>query len=292
MTKIILGTVQMGLDYGINNKSGKISIEESYKILSKAFSSGITTLDTAELYGDAHQVIGAFLRNNPSRKFQIVTKVPHDFGHNSIKSKVLKYLEDLNVESLEVLMFHSFESFLNNRQVIKDLIHLKTNGYINHVGVSVYTNDHIKHLLDEEEVSVVQLPFNLLDNFSIRGYLIKQLKAKGKIIHTRSAFLQGLFFKNLNSQDKIVQKLYSHLEFLKQIALKSNCSMEELALSYCLQQDNIDNVIIGVDSINHLDANLQASNYSIGEEIIQKVNSIRVEDLDLLNPSLWNLKQY
>ena len=68
--------------------------------------------------------------------------------------------------------------------------------------------------------------------------------------------------------------------------------MEELALSYCLQQDNIDNVIIGVDSINHLDANLQASNYSIGEEIIQKVNSIRVEDLDLLNPSLWNLKQY
>jgi aryl-alcohol dehydrogenase-like predicted oxidoreductase len=292
MSKIILGTVQMGLKYGINNSIGKVSIEESHKILSKANLSGIDTLDTAEVYGDAHQVIGQFHRNQPGCKFKIVTKVPHDFGHNSIKTKVLKYLEDLNVESLEVLMFHSFESFLNNRQVIKDLIHLKTNGYINHIGVSVYTNDHIKYLLDEEEVSLVQLPFNLLDNFSIRGYLINQLKAKGKIIHTRSAFLQGLFFKNLNIQDKIVQKLYSHLELLKQITQKFNCSMEELALCYCLQQDNIDNVIIGVDSINHLDANLQASNYSISEEIIQKVNSIRVEDLDLLNPSLWNLKQY
>jgi aryl-alcohol dehydrogenase-like predicted oxidoreductase len=291
MSKIILGTVQMGLDYGINNKFGKISIEESHKILSKAFSSGITTLDTAEVYGDAHQVIGAFLRNNPTRKFQIVTKVPHDFGHNSIKSKVLKYLEDLNVESLEVLMFHSFESYLNNRQVIKDLIHLKTNGYINHIGVSVYTNDHIKHLLDEEEVSVVQLPFNLLDNFSIRGYLINQLKAKGKIIHTRSAFLQGLFFKNLNNQDKIVQKLYSHLELLKQITQKYSCSMEELALSYCIQQDNIDSVIIGVDSFDHLDSNLKASTFLISEDIIQKINQIKVENVDLLNPSLWNLKQ-
>ncbi len=281
----------MGLDYGINNKIGKISIEESYKILSKAFSSGIRTLDTAELYGDAHQVIGSFHRNNPSCKFQIATKVPNRFGHNSIKSKVLKYLEELNVESLEVLMFHSFESFLNNRQVIKDLIYLKTNGYINHIGVSVYTNDHMKYLLDEEEVSVVQLPFNLLDNFSIRGYLINQLKAKGKIIHTRSAFLQGLFFKNLNNQDKIVQKLFSHLELLKQMTQKYSCSMEELALSYCIQQGNIDNVIIGVDSLDHLNSNLKASTFLISEDIKQKINQIKVENIDLLNPSLWNLKQ-
>jgi aryl-alcohol dehydrogenase-like predicted oxidoreductase len=291
MSKIILGTVQMGLKYGINNSIGKVSIEESHKILSKAILSGIDTLDTAEVYGDAHQVIGQFHRNQPGCKLKIVTKVPHDFGHNSIKSKVLKYLEDLNVESLEVLMFHSFESFLNNRQVIKDLIHLKTNGYINHIGVSVYTNDHIKYLLDEEEVSVVQLPFNLLDNFSIRGYLINQLKAKGKIIHTRSAFLQGLFFKNLNNQDKIVQKLYSHLELLKQITQKYSCSMEELALSYCIQQDNIDSVIIGVDSLDHLDSNLRASTFLISEDIIQKINQIKIENIDLLNPSLWNLKQ-
>lgn len=292
MSKIILGTVQMGLKYGINNSIGKISIEESHKILSKANLSGIDTLDTAEGYGDAHQVIGQFHRNQPGCKFKIVTKVPHNIGFNSFENKVKKYLEDLEVKSLEVLMFHSFESFISKSETIVDLVDLKSRGFIEHIGVSVYTNDQLEYLLNEDEISVVQLPFNLLDNFTTRGSLIKQLKDKGKIIHTRSAFLQGLFFKNSNNENTIVQKLHSQLEFLKQITLKSNCSMEELALSYCLQQDNIDNVIIGVDSINHLDANLQASNYSIGEEIIQKVNSIRVEDLDLLNPSLWNLKQY
>jgi aryl-alcohol dehydrogenase-like predicted oxidoreductase len=47
------------------------------------------------------------------------------------------------------------------------------------------------------------------------------------------------------------------------------------------------NVIIGVDSMKHLEANLKASYYSIGEESIKIINTIKVENLDLLNPSLW-----
>ena len=48
--KLILGTVQMGLPYGINNNSGKISLENSIKILEYAFNNGIVTLDSAESY--------------------------------------------------------------------------------------------------------------------------------------------------------------------------------------------------------------------------------------------------
>ncbi len=287
MKKLILGTVQMGLDYGINNSFGKISIEESHKILLKAYSSGIATLDTAEAYGNAHKVVGEFHRNHPGYKFQIVTKVPHTIEVSSIEAKIKEYLEDLEVDCLDVLMFHSFDSFINNPKAIKVLIDLKSKGYINHIGVSLYTNEQMEYLLNEDEISVVQLPFNLLDNITIRGNLIKQLKAKGKIIHTRSAFLQGLFFKNLNDQNKIVQKLHSELKVLKEITLQSSCSIEELALSYCIQQHNIDNVIIGVDSMNHLEANLKASSYTIGEESTKLINTIKVEDLDLLNPSLW-----
>lgn len=287
MKKLILGTVQMGLDYGINNSFGKISIEESYQILLKAHISGITTLDTAEVYGNAHKVIGVFHKNNPDYKFNIVTKVPHNIESNSIEIKVKEYLADLEVNCLDVLMFHSFESFINNSTAIDVLVDLKLKGYINHIGVSVYTNDQIEYLLNEDEISVVQLPFNLLDNISIRGTLIEQLKAKGKIIHTRSAFLQGLFFKKTSDKNKIVQKLKSELEILNQIVEQSNCSMEELALSYCLFQKNIDNVIIGVDSEDHLITNIKASTYKIEEDTILKINNIKTKDLDLLNPSLW-----
>lgn len=287
MKKIILGTVQMGLDYGINNSYGKISIEESHQILLKAFLSGINTLDTAEAYGVAHQVIGKFHENNPHYKFQVITKVPYNIETNTIENKVIEYIEDLNVNWLDVLMFHSFDSFINNPESIDVLLGLKAKGYIKNIGVSVYTNEQMEYLINQEAITVVQLPFNLLDNISIRGKLIEQLKFNGKIIHTRSAFLQGLFFKNINDKNKIVQNLYSELEILNQIAVNSKCSMEELALGYCLQQKNIDNVIVGVDSIDHLVANIEASSFIIDEEVMKTVNAIKVKDLNLLNPSLW-----
>ena len=91
LSKLILGTVQMGLDYGINNKLGKISVEESHQILLSAHVSGITTIDTAEAYGNAHKVIGEFHKSHPNHKFNIVTKVPHSIKENSIKIKTRHY---------------------------------------------------------------------------------------------------------------------------------------------------------------------------------------------------------
>lgn len=287
MSKIILGTVQMGLDYGINNELGKISLDDSHRILLNAHVSGIKALDTAEAYGNAHKVIGEFHKSYPNYRFNIVTKVPHSIEENSIEIKIKEYLEDLEVNCLEILMFHSFDSFKSNQFTVDKLLELKSKGLINHIGVSVYTNDQLEYLLDKDDITVVQLPFNLLDNYSVRGDLLEELKLKGKIIHSRSAFLQGLFFKKINDENIIVKKLQSELGILNEIAIHSNCSMEELALSYCLHQKNIDNVIIGVDSVDHLNKNIKASSYKIEEDTIQKIDSIKIKDTDLLNPSLW-----
>ena len=64
--------------------------------------------------------------------------------------------------------------------------------------------------------------------------------------------------------------------------------MEELALSYCINQKNIDNVIIGVDSISQLNANIKAAAYEVNEEALKCIDNIYVKNLELLNPSLWN----
>ena len=285
--KLILGTVQFGLDYGINNNSGKLKKNEVLELLKISYNHGIRTLDTAELYGDAHEIIGDFHKKNKNSKFNIITKFPHDIKYKSIINKVLEYLDLLVIKTLDVLMFHSYDSFKSNYKALHLLKELKSNGSINHIGVSVYTNDQLKSLLNEDLITVVQLPFNMLDNFNVRGDLIDKLKRKGKIIHTRSAFLQGLFFKNPSDKNPIVKNLKSELEILNQIANKSNCSMEELALSYCLYQKNINNIIIGVDSINQLNANIRAASYNILEDDIKVINNIKIKDLDLLNPSLW-----
>ena len=288
--KLILGTVQFGLKYGINNSIGKLKKDEVLSLMKFAYNSGIRILDTAEAYGNAHKLIGDFHNKNDNLKFKIITKFPHKIKLSLIGTKIIEYLDLLHVKTLDIIMFHSFESFQSNYKALNSLNELKSNGLINNVGVSVYTNAQLESLLNEDLITVVQLPFNLLDNSNVRGDLINRLKEKGKIIHTRSAFLQGLFFKSTNDKNPIVQELKTELELLNQISIGSNCSMEELALSYCINQKNIDNVIIGVDSISQLNANIKASGFQIKENALKTINGIVVKDLELLNPSLWNRK--
>ncbi len=284
--KLILGTVQMGLDYGINNSSGKVSLGESFKILECAFDSGIRILDSAEAYGDAHQVIGAFHKAHPDKIFEIITKLPHQVDAG-IYDKVLRYLNELEVSELKALLFHSFESYRKNITNFDVLLELKAQNKIDYIGVSVYTNSEIETILADENVDIIQLPFNLLDNSMLRGQVLKRAKDKGKIIHTRSAFLQGLFFKSLDSDNFITKQLNTELTQLNLIVTNSNISMSHLALNYCLHQETIDNVLIGVDSEQQLKENLDALSYSIDSEILHEIDSIKANNPKLLNPSLW-----
>ena len=284
--KLILGTVQMGLNYGVNNSNGQVSLNDSFKILNYAFENGITTLDSAEAYGNAHEVIGKFHQENPNRKFKIITKLPKDINEQ-ISKKVDKYLIDLNIHQIEVLMFHSYDSYNNNIDNFDLIKKLKINNKIKSIGVSVYTNDEIEKVLINDDVDVIQVPFNLLDNANLREAILIKAKSKGKIIHSRSALLQGLFFKNKNDSNEIVQNLKSELMLLSCISKRDNASIPELALNYCLKQKTIDNVLMGVDSLNQLIDNLNAVNYNLKQKTLNSINTIIVKNIDFINPSLW-----
>ena len=164
---------------------------------------------------------------------------------------------------------------------------LKAQKKIKHIGVSVYTNEEIEAVILNDNVDIIQIPFNLLDNAALRGEILEKAKSKGKIIHTRSAFLQGLFFKAINSKNNTVKQLNKELKELNQIKEQSDISMAQLALNYCLQQQTIDNVLIGVDSKAQLADNINAIYNTIIPEVIDEINSIKVKKLDLLNPSQW-----
>ena len=72
----------------------------------------------------------------------------------------------MNVNTLDVIMFHSFDSFQSNYNALDALNELRSDGLINNIGVSVYTNAlNLESLLNEDLITVVQLPFNLLDNY-------------------------------------------------------------------------------------------------------------------------------
>jgi aryl-alcohol dehydrogenase-like predicted oxidoreductase len=279
--KLILGTVQFGLNYGINNTQGKPEKENVFQILSYAHEIGIRYLDTAELYGNAHDLIGEFHKLNPAKKFEIITKFPHEFD-NSLGEKINTYLSQLAVNHLHAILFHSFDSYVKHRSELNGKINKVTK-----IGVSVYTNAQMEEVMNDANIDIIQLPFNLFDNIHLRGELLKKAKEKNKIIHTRSAFLQGLFFMKKDNSNKIRVKLEKELDLISDISLKYSISKGSLALNYCLRQPQIDGVLIGVDSLAQLKENIEYAETNVSDEYMKEINAIKIDDIELLNPSLW-----
>ena len=196
MCNIILGTVQFGLNYGINNTRGKISIQEVHRILDFAYYKGITTLDTASGYGDSEEIIGDYLVSNPDKKFELITKV--NSSKISLEKQLHESLQKLKVDKVEVLMLHSFELYEKFKSQLPLFCQKNKGKFFNELGVSVYTNEELGVISLDPIIDRIQTPFNLLDNELKRGDTYTEIKSKGKVIDTRSVFLQGLFFKNTN----------------------------------------------------------------------------------------------
>ena len=283
--KLILGTVQFGLKYGINNLQGKPEKESVFEILSYAYDNGIRYIDTAELYGNAHELIGEFHKSNSTKLFNIITKFPHHF-QGSLDNKICNYLNQLNINHLEAILFHSFDSYKIYKDQLNYIVKLK-NKRIRYIGVSVYTNDQMNEVIDDIYIDIIQIPFNIFDNINLRGELLAKAKAKNKIIHTRSAFLQGLFFMKKDNLNSIRIKLEKELDVITDISLKSSMSIESIALNYCLFQPNIEGVLIGVDSLQQLKENIAVLEHKIPVQYLDQINSIRIDNTELLNPTLW-----
>ena len=62
LSAMTIGTVQLGMNYGIANNAGKPDEEKAFSILRAALEGGVTSLDTARGYGNSEEVIGRFLK--------------------------------------------------------------------------------------------------------------------------------------------------------------------------------------------------------------------------------------
>ena len=280
LDKIAIGTVQFGLEYGINNTTGQTKRDEVSKILNRCKEVGIMHIDTAAAYGSAEVVLGETIHSEGlSNSFQITTKYKAD-GINNLSFSTLESLKKLRVEKLHCQMFHSYQDFKHAEDFIKP-------DSVDKMGVSVYTNEELLDTIKDPEICVVQCPFNLLDNHSVRGESLKLAKENGVEVQVRSAFLQGLFFMNRNSLPLALSDLRSPLEELDSICIENEITMSHLALGYCLSKDYIDKVVIGVDSLEQLNMNIEAIQTPLPKSIIEEIDKIKVNNQTLLNPTNW-----
>ena len=73
LSQITMGTVQLGMNYGIANNLGQPDAKHSFDMLSCALKNGITSIDTARTYGNSEDVLGAFFKENKMEEMPFIT---------------------------------------------------------------------------------------------------------------------------------------------------------------------------------------------------------------------------
>lgn len=284
MNKIVLGTVQFGVNYGINNTSGQVSLDEVCKILRIAKEQGIQTLDTSSAYGTSEVVLGKALKDS-STQFNIVSKYPR--CEENVLVTFEKTIRNLGVTSLYGYLVHHFEFYQEHPDIFDEMNVLKNEGKIKKVGFSIYNVEQLQFLVDNKvKFDILQFPYNIFDK-QFESYMPK-LVEMGVEIHTRSAFLQGLFFKDTKTLPEKLMPLKKYLDDLHNYCNNRGLSVEQLALGYVLANSNVKGALIGVDNHEQLKSNLKVASVELLQEDIDYISNIDIKEKELLNPVNWN----
>ena len=273
-----MGSVQFGLTYGIGNTEGKTDFTEVSKILNTAYAEGIRIIDTAQAYGDSEQVLGRLHVN----RFQIISKINPVAGDpRSAGSMVRESLKNLNLNCLYGLLFHSASSAIHNPRMVTELKEIQKAGIIKKLGFSVYSPKELKQLISMYGIpDIIQIPFSHLDqrfeNIAI------DLHNKGVEIHTRSTFLQGLYFRHNSDLSDFFKPIESYHKNLKEI-FDDNDQLARALLSFSISKNFIDSVVIGVNNHEQLIENTKKV-INLGEDLPQIPKNIPEK---ILMPYLW-----
>lgn len=297
LSALSLGTVQLGMNYGINNTTGKPDVEKSNAILNLAMENGINVLDTAGSYGDSEIVIGNWLKTvNPQKRPFIVTKVTgftpgtYPAVKEFLQQKVAMSKERLGVGQLDMLMIHNFDEYLRDQDNVRQAMEeLKTDGDIRFTGASAYSH-HGYGKIAETGFDATQIPINLFDWTQIENGGMEKLEKSGMIVFARSVFLQGLVFAD---PDHLPEKmLFARDTLLKFRGLceKFSLSPAALAISYVNSLSAITSLVLGCETSQQVQENVDLFSQcvTLSDDQLYEIRSCFADTpVRVLNPSLW-----
>lgn len=247
--KIGLGTVQFGIPYGISNQQGQTSSSEVGKILETARERRIQIIDTASAYGNAEKVLG----QHDLSPFKVVSKFMPPGDNETVSDHLKRSLHDLQMDSLYGYLAHRPKHLSKSLSIWEELKSLKEEKLIMKIGYSLNEPGELELLLSQNITpDIVQAPFNYFDRRFEE--LMITLKEEGCEIHARSAFLQGLFFMDIDQLDSYFDPLIPALNNVQ----KNVDDLPGALLNFVLNQPFIDNVIIGVENNRQFIENLDS----------------------------------
>ena len=289
-SRLVLGTAQLGVDYGVANACGKPSAEKAVSIVKTALDGGICMFDTAHAYGKSESVLGqAFSVLNVQNQVKIVTKFPFDqaLDEASLFSSVDAARTKLGVPSLHTILFHRDDILDVWPNVKAGIGALKESGYVQHVGVSTYEPDRAFLALKSDGLDAVQVPASILDRrYESAGFFES---ARNVQVYVRSVFLQGLLLMKSDSIPESLGFTREVVRGVQALAEKAGLARDEAALAYVRDRWPGVRVLVGAETVDQIRRNIDIweSTSLTSEQLAEFENGVGVVEERVVRPDQW-----
>lgn len=296
-----LGTWQLGADWG------DVSRDDARAVLDAAVDSGVTFLDTADVYGDgrSEQAIADFRRARPDLDLTVATKmgrrldqVPENYVMDNFRAWTDRSRSNLGVDTLDLVQLHCPPSaVVSDDEVFDALDTLVSEGVMSAYGVSVETCDQALAAIARPGVATVQI---ILNAFRLKPLdeVLPAARAAGVGIIARVPLASGLLsgrytvettfaeddHRSYNRQGEAfdVGETFSGVDYEVGVQaareftdlVPQGVTSAQAAVAWVVAQEGVSTVIPGARSPEQARANARAAAVDVRPELLEGVRRI------------------
>ncbi|MGE0084115.1 MAG: aldo/keto reductase [Desulfococcaceae bacterium] len=305
ISAVVMGTWQAGRAMWAD-----IEDTETERAMQTAFDAGVTTFDTATVYGDGHseQVLGKALRSVRPQAV-IATKVfPHSLAYEKVFKACHKSLKDLGTDYIDLYQIHWPSGSFGSKKVpieesMSALNRLKEEGKIRAIGVSNFSREQIAEASKYGQIDSLQPPYSLFWRHAEKDAMPYCTENSISIL-AYSSMAQGILTGKFGPDHQFAKgdhraknrlflpenfaRIQEALAKLRPIAARNRLSLGQLALAWVISHPNAC-AIAGARNAEQAVQNAKAGSVSLSEEDLAEMDSIGRIVTDYLDddPVLW-----
>lgn len=306
ITPLLVGTWQAG-----KRMWAGIEDEESIKAIRAAFEAGITTIDTAEIYGEGHSelIVAQALADVRERVIYATKVFANHLKYEEVIAACHRSLKNLQTDYIDLYQIHWPSGSWNTEivpisETMAALNYLKAQGKIRAIGVSNFSRSQLEEAGQYGRIESIQPPYSLFwrsvekeimpycidNNISILAYSpLAQGLLTGKFRNGYQLASEDHRIKNKLFHGENFQRVQAALTQLEPIANRYSCSLAQLSLAWLIKQPQT-NAIAGVRNAAQAVNNAQAMTINLTPEDLKLIDNIGKQVTNFLddNPVLWD----
>jgi len=308
ITPIVTGTWQAG-----KKQWAGIEDSETIKAIRTAYDNGITTVDTAEIYGNGHseEIVAKALADVRDRVVYASKVFATNLKYDKVIAACEGSLKRLQTDYIDLYQIHWPAGNFNSELVpvsetMAALNKLKTDGKIRAIGVSNFSRSQLEEAMQYGRIESLQPPYSLFWR-QVETDLTPYCVENNISILAYSSLAQGLLTGKFGPDHQFAEgdhrsknKLFADkenyarvqeaLDRLRPIADRKECTLAQLSLAWLISQPQT-NAIVGVRNSEQAASNAKVTEVKLTTEEIEEISNIGrivTDRLDNTDRVLWN----